>query len=432
MFQNTNTLAFDNLLEDNFRIWTGQLRAALLAAGLVKVYSNLIPENLPIMRATMQDTTGIYPANNLYDGVTTTEFRTSALPTVGAPAQIIYDSGNGNTFSCASMQVYTSTSANDGSALTVDRSDDGATWTNEPVSLSTLASSTGYQNVNITTPSAHRYWRMSFTSIQGGTGYLRVVEWRLWTAAGGTGTMAVPYALRPVTASTAMITEVWRLADTLQSTAPFFMKIEMGSNTPVQNPALWITFGTVHDGSGGLTGTQVTTRNVLLTSASNFSAFATVKGAFTGDVNRFSAVLFANQASQPLWFHFERMSDATGADVNTGLMWFLGSNTVKYQGVLPTSGAVPTQEADFGLLPPLSGVTLRGNNRRPVKFTPFLNGEELPARHIFGYMSAEYTGDALQPNVTIYGTARQYYAVGQNLTFLSTRAATLRLAIRGE
>lgn len=429
MFQNLSGLTWDCSTEEFFRSWTGAVRAALLAAGLVKVYASAVPENLSMMRGTNQDSGGSYPPNNLYDNSTSSEWRSSAAPSSGAPIYLIYDAGVGSTFNCASMQIYTGANVADAAAITVDRSDDGVTWTNESISLSTLTNTTGYQTTNITTPSAHRFWRLGTTSTQGASGYVRFVEWKLWNTAGGTGTQATVAQVRPSGTNNVSLTEVWRMADTLQSTAPFFVKLEFGNYTAQAQAQMWLTFGTTHDGSGNLTGTQTSNRNGIFASATNYGGL--YKTCFSGDTSRFSAALWTT-ASTGMWFHFERMGDASGADVNTGLMWFMGSSSQKYQGVVPTSGAVPSQENDFGLLPSTTGITLRGNNRRPVKFVPFLNGEELPARHIFVYFNAEYTTDTLYPNVTMAGVARQYYAVGQNLTSFSTRNGNCRLAIRGE
>jgi hypothetical protein len=59
--------------------------------------------------------------------------------------------------------------------------------------------------------------------------------------------------------------EIWRLNDSLQSTAPIYIKVEYGTGPTTAYPGLWITAGTGSDGAGALTslagtGTSVTTR----------------------------------------------------------------------------------------------------------------------------------------------------------------------------
>lgn len=67
----------------------------------------------------------------------------------------------------------------------------------------------------------------------------------------------------PGTVSTAAGYEIWRFNDSLQSTAPVFVKVEYGRWTGFTFSvyALWITIGTGTNGAGTITGTS-TTRTV--------------------------------------------------------------------------------------------------------------------------------------------------------------------------
>lgn len=49
-------------------------------------------------------------------------------------------------------------------------------------------------------------------------------------------------------------TEVWAFSDALQATAPVFIKFEYGTLNTATAPAIWMTVGSGHDGSGTLTG----------------------------------------------------------------------------------------------------------------------------------------------------------------------------------
>lgn len=120
--------------------------------------------------------------------------------------------------------------------------------------------------------------------------------------------------------NTALGYEIWRFADSLQATAPIYIKIEYGQGSPVANPSLWFTFGTGSNGAGTLTG-PISTRRQL-----TWTAYATnsLTCYFSGDTNRFGAALFCQGtgASGTIagYFSFERTKDSTGADTDLGLL----------------------------------------------------------------------------------------------------------------
>lgn len=70
-----------------------------------------------------------------------------------------------------------------------------------------------------------------------------------------TGQIDFSTAIRPVVSAAAGY-EIWRFNDSLQSTAPIFIKIEYGSNNTT-TPKIWITVGTGSDGAGVITGATV-------------------------------------------------------------------------------------------------------------------------------------------------------------------------------
>ena len=57
--------------------------------------------------------------------------------------------------------------------------------------------------------------------------------------------------------------EIWRFNDTLQSTAPIFMKFEYGSaGSNYQQPQIYLSLGTGSDGAGNITGIYVTSTQI--------------------------------------------------------------------------------------------------------------------------------------------------------------------------
>lgn len=80
------------------------------------------------------------------------------------------------------------------------------------------------------------------------------------TQTADTGQMAVPcVTAAPGAASTSAGYYVFKFNDTLQATAPIFLKIEFGSGVSGATfPMMWITVGTGSNGSGTINGTAMT------------------------------------------------------------------------------------------------------------------------------------------------------------------------------
>lgn len=74
------------------------------------------------------------------------------------------------------------------------------------------------------------------------------------TQTADTGQINTSTVTKPVAINTAAGYVILRFNDTLQSTAPLFIKMEFGSGSTVTNPNVWVTTGTGSNGSGTLTG----------------------------------------------------------------------------------------------------------------------------------------------------------------------------------
>lgn len=77
------------------------------------------------------------------------------------------------------------------------------------------------------------------------------------TQTADTGQINWTTVTRPGT-NTAAGYEIWRFNDTLQGTAPIFIKLEYGTNSTATGPQVWITVGTGSNGSGTITGQSST------------------------------------------------------------------------------------------------------------------------------------------------------------------------------
>lgn len=120
--------------------------------------------------------------------------------------------------------------------------------------------------------------------------------------------------------------EIWRFNDTLQATAPIFIKVEYGGGSVVatgsgDNFAVWITVGTGTNGAGTLTG-KVSTRRELQTCYQSASFVPASAALWTSGASGRVAQCIARNGSAAPWgnafWAVERTKDAAGADTNEG------------------------------------------------------------------------------------------------------------------
>jgi hypothetical protein len=77
-------------------------------------------------------------------------------------------------------------------------------------------------------------------------------HWQGWVDTAATGSIDLTTVAAPVAVNTSSGYKVYRMADTLQATAPIFVKFEFGSGAAATTPSMWVTVGTTHDGLGNL------------------------------------------------------------------------------------------------------------------------------------------------------------------------------------
>lgn len=122
---------------------------------------------------------------------------------------------------------------------------------------------------------------------------------------------------KPVSAGLQAGYEVWRFNDSLQATAPIFVRIGYGTSSVATQFSLWLTVGKGSDGAGNITGTilaqtqvpysgaTASASSVLLSSADG----STLIVVFTPNMSAFGPVII-----------IERSRSAAGAPTATGLM----------------------------------------------------------------------------------------------------------------
>lgn len=232
---------------------------------------------------------------------------------------------------------------------------------------------------------------------------------------GDTGQVNWGTVTAPVAISTYQGYEVWRFADSLQATAPVFIKIEYGSSvSSASNPQVRVQFGSGSNGSGTLTGNL---------SALYLSGCTAVAGACSvvgsGDTSRFCMVGgFTTAAGYGMHFGFERSKNAAGADtaeavlaVFSGISTTLSTSNRFFPVWSTTLGDIgPTTAISAPAIFPPGATAASGSQ---VIVCPLLHSKGIfmnPGMNFAGYFTENIAINGT-PSVYVYGANRTYYSL---------------------
>ncbi len=228
-----------------------------------------------------------------------------------------------------------------------------------------------------------------------------------WVKTPDTGQINWTTVTKPTLADTVAGYEMFRMADSLQSTAPVYMKIESGTGGAATYASRWITIGTGTDGAGNLTGVIGTRIKVECTS----TAVTTDMCYVDGDSSRLVFCLWPVVAlSAASFYSVERTHDGTGADTGVGVMWLCGTNPVKTAQWLVLNGGtiLPPFTASSCVIVP-SGSGFYGSDYALFPIRWFSPGETVPSKNVCCCVSTDIaTGTVLTANVWYGGTASFY------------------------
>lgn len=259
-----------------------------------------------------------------------------------------------------------------------------------------------------------------------------------WVQTADTGQVTISTMAHPVAANTQVGYHVYKMADTLQATKPFFLRVAFGSaNAAANSPAMTITGGTGSDGAGNITGVLFNAFQVSSqlngTNASNSYGSA--------DTNRCHLMMFVRTGStDSLMFSIERTKDpANGNDTGDGfiLHWQDTTPGTLTYWVNSSPGAQPPG-ARWNFVLQNDNVSAFGANVGigfPLAFKGFVQPVGLG-------MIVTNQGDfvaAAQPAVSVYGTSHTYQlpdgtssvTIGAGNSTSATRA-NVRFGIRYE
>lgn len=217
--------------------------------------------------------------------------------------------------------------------------------------------------------------------------------------------------------------EIWRFNDSLQATAPVFIKIEYGSSGTASAPGVRIQFGSGSNGSGTLTGnlsSQYPSAVVSITTN------AVVVG--SGNTNRFCiAAGFTLTGGYGMFFGFERSKDAAGNDTAEAVLAVFSNvsastaASTRYYIVWSTTLGnlgVHTQISAPALFPP--GATAAAGSQ--VIVCPILHSKGIfmnPGMNFAGYFTENIAVNGT-PSVYVYGASHTYYSLPANSAINST------------
>ena len=207
----------------------------------------------------------------------------------------------------------------------------------------------------------------------------------------------------PTAANTQMGYEIYRFNDTLQSTAPVFIKIAFGSaSSSPNNTALWISIGTGSNGSGTLTGGILPEQQNPV----NANGAATTHY-ISGSSNRFVIAIQGASSSNHMILTVERTHNSSGSDTSSGVMVNRMASSVDSQHyILFSDSSVVTTSQIMCLTPAgMSGAKSPDINLYPVRF--FTPGEGPVSNCLVGYISGDFAFNSSY-TVSICGTSRAF------------------------
>lgn len=243
-----------------------------------------------------------------------------------------------------------------------------------------------------------------------------------WVQTTDTGQFTPSTAAHPTTTQQKVGYTVYHMNDTLQATAPVFMRIDFGSRDVAAKPQLWFNIGSGSNGTGTITGPFVA--EFITTSNANSTTANTSYG--SASTNRLQLMMF-NLSGTTVGFSIERSRDSTGAVTGDGLIVMRQDGTAggslfthsRYVSLLGLSGL-----EDFGISFVLANRTLSAVGADVGIGLPILfkGAAQQPGIGVIVCNKSDFADDAA-PTLAVYGTTHQYH-LGASSTGTSIETPT--------
>lgn len=130
--------------------------------------------------------------------------------------------------------------------------------------------------------------------------------------------------------------EIWRFNDSLQATAPIFLRIAYGSGSATAMPSLWFTIGKGSDGAGTITGVLQAATQVSA-AASSATVLPCYVSSGDGSMLAFGGGVAPTGGCTLWWFTIERSRSVSGAATATGLSFLKSTYCSAYNYALATT-----------------------------------------------------------------------------------------------
>jgi hypothetical protein len=215
---------------------------------------------------------------------------------------------------------------------------------------------------------------------------------------------------KPIAINTSAGYEIWRLNDTLQSTVPYFFKIEYGTAVAVDRPSMWFMVGSTTNGAGTLSGQTGLKRQVY--SALSKSAAATLPVYASGDTSRFALCVNADAASSnyPIWIVCERTRDATGVYTADGLMEISSNpaSATTFIDTIPAVGA-STWGSSAPFLPVMGGGNIHATaTDAALSYIQYFIGKPLFGLGVVEVARVDAGAQAATWTATVFGASHTF------------------------
>lgn len=243
-----------------------------------------------------------------------------------------------------------------------------------------------------------------------------------WVNTTDTGQMTISTATHPTLAQTKVGYRIYKMADTLQATAPVFMRLDYGSSNVAGALGVWVTIGSGSDGAGNITGVVFNGGSTTPPTVASLSTATSACDSYgSSDTNRVHVLMFVRAgANDMMCFSLERTKDSNGNDTGSGLYftYSAGSGTGNTDGVNTTqyialSGSQPPSEVGVSFVLPNETSSAFASN---VSAGIFLHYKSVPQPAGLG-MVAINSGDFIAESTlsfAIYGNTRTYQLGNSN------------------
>jgi hypothetical protein len=253
-----------------------------------------------------------------------------------------------------------------------------------------------------------------------------------WVRTSDTGQINWTTVAVPSGAGVFMGYSIFRMADTLQSTTPIFLKVEYGSSSAATaTPAIRITVGQSTNGTGSITGNAIAP---VAINAPGTYATADAVSYYSGSTGWFVMATWVSASvatNTGIFFSIERTKDTTGADNAEGVLIAWGYSGGQYQNqVLLAAGAATLETTASAPLPISSANFTFGTNVGLAGMNYFAGKRMNDGLASQSYVSADFLVN-ITITVTTYGSAHTYRTLGDRMGYLNTNS-NHRVAMRYE